>query len=160
MTLMRDRFPTCEWPDDPSKFYGHLMYHEWFFGPFDTLRELADLDAARRQDDPSWGHDPFTVYRGGGPSREGGLGALIPVERLAWDIQARDVVPIQAEILEQTAHLSEHYRTLDEREFRNALAHLVSLHRRLGYREAHRCRCGRWVDVYECGHCLNGIPLP
>ena len=62
--MERPKIPTVKDPTDPEKLYFRLMYHEFFFGPFDSKdavsKALAELDAW----DEMWDYDCFCIIRG------------------------------------------------------------------------------------------------
>lgn len=56
--------PTVSWPTDPAKFYIHVMFHTFFYGPYDSLDAVSAakkrLDAA----DEYWNYDCDAVVSG------------------------------------------------------------------------------------------------
>jgi len=63
----KPKIPTVKNPVCPDKFYFRLMYHEFFFGPFNTKddvsKALADLDTWNEM----WDYDSFCIIRGMSP---------------------------------------------------------------------------------------------
>jgi hypothetical protein len=57
-------YPITSTPTDPTKFYGQLLYRDWFFGPFDTLEQVRELVRDLDAHDPFWSYDGFGVMRG------------------------------------------------------------------------------------------------
>ena len=63
----RPKIPTVKDPTESDKLYFRLMFHEFFFGPFDSKKDvsmaLAELDAW----DEMWDYDGFCIIRGLSP---------------------------------------------------------------------------------------------
>jgi len=61
---MKNGEPTVSWPTDQSSFYIHVMFHEFFYGPYPTLSEL--LAARKRLDakDEYWNYDCDAAVKG------------------------------------------------------------------------------------------------
>ena len=61
---MKNGNPTCIDPVNPECFYMRNLFHEYFWGPFET--EQAVIDAIDRNDtaDPYWDYNPFCIIKG------------------------------------------------------------------------------------------------
>jgi len=65
--MNKPKIPTVKYPTKSDNLYFRLMYHEFFFGPFDSKEDvskaLAELDAW----DEMWDYDGFFIIRGLSP---------------------------------------------------------------------------------------------
>ncbi len=50
-------------PEDPKKFYGYLMYHEWFYEWDDIEAAFEDICELYRTK-KWWDYDGFAMYEG------------------------------------------------------------------------------------------------
>jgi hypothetical protein len=56
--------PTVSWPTDPEKFYIYCMYHEFFWGPYDSLDAVNAARKRMTAIDDYWNYDPDAVVKG------------------------------------------------------------------------------------------------
>lgn len=61
---MRVGEPTVSWPTDPAKYYIHCMFHEFFWGPYNSPDEVRAAAKRMTARDEYWNYDPATVVRG------------------------------------------------------------------------------------------------
>lgn len=66
---MTERYgiPVCNEPRDPESLYMRNMYHEFFWGPFQTERDLTDAIKHLDEVEPYWDYDPFCIIYGADP---------------------------------------------------------------------------------------------
>lgn len=50
-------------PSDPDKFYGYLMYHEWFY-EWDSMNDAFDDICELYRTEKWWDYEGFGMYRG------------------------------------------------------------------------------------------------
>ncbi len=51
------------WPSDPDKFYGYLMFHEWFF-EWDSIEQAFEEICHLYRTERWWDYDGFGMYAG------------------------------------------------------------------------------------------------
>lgn len=80
---MRYGVPTSREPSDPNALYFRCMYHEFFYGPFQTEHELVEALRTLDKADPMWDYDCFAIFRGDPNSTDwvGGLPFVSDEER-------------------------------------------------------------------------------
>jgi hypothetical protein len=61
---MRLGEPTVSWPTDPAKFYIHCIFHEFFWGPYDSLESVREAMTRMTAIDNYWDYDPAAVVKG------------------------------------------------------------------------------------------------
>jgi hypothetical protein len=61
---MKTGEPTVSWPTDPDSFYIHVMYHEFFYGPYASLKEVNAARERMTAIDEYWNYDCDAVVKG------------------------------------------------------------------------------------------------
>lgn len=61
------KIPTTQTPDNPNALYFRIMYREFFFGPFETEKQLVSALKQLDTDDPYWDYDCFCIHYGKNP---------------------------------------------------------------------------------------------
>lgn len=64
---MRYGIPTTNEPSDSTCIYMRNMYHEFFWGPFNTENACSEAIAALDKADSDWDYDPFCMIYGANP---------------------------------------------------------------------------------------------
>ena len=65
--MEKPQIPTTKEPTESDKFYFRLMYHEFFFGPFDTEDDVSQALVKLDAWDPMWDYDCFCIMHGESP---------------------------------------------------------------------------------------------
>ena len=55
---------TVRWPTDPNSFYIHVMYHEFFYGPYASLEEIHAARKRLTAKDEYWNYDCDAIVKG------------------------------------------------------------------------------------------------
>lgn len=56
--------PTVLWPSNPEKFYIYVLFHEFFYGPYDSLEAVDQAKARLTAMDEYWNYDCEATVRG------------------------------------------------------------------------------------------------
>lgn len=56
--------PTVSWPTDPNSFYIHVMYHEFFYGPYSSIEEVRAARERLDAKDEYWNYDCDAIVKG------------------------------------------------------------------------------------------------
>lgn len=52
------------WPDDPTKYYIGRMFHDFYWGPYDSLDQARIARIRMTILDPLWNYDPDGIVLG------------------------------------------------------------------------------------------------
>ena len=61
---MKLDIPTTRDANDPEALYFRLLYHEFWFGPFSNIVEVANALKKLDAHDPFWDYDGFGIHYG------------------------------------------------------------------------------------------------
>jgi hypothetical protein len=56
--------PTVSWPTDPNSFYIHVMYNEFFYGPYASIEEIHVARKRLDERDEMWNYDCDAIVKG------------------------------------------------------------------------------------------------